>query len=240
MSCHLPAPHTLSPRVFPKGVEAQHGGLVLSFRRDPFGLALGHLRRQLATGAIWPGQSLIIQDLAADLKLSPTPVREALARLAGEGLIEVRQGGGYRLWSANAVDLADLYEAHLSALLSSLRVLVNEPGRRVAYGEAKAVEGPSAESTEAAFDALARACGNRVLVAWRRSLAQRLGWARRVEGLVFDDLNDEAAGLVRDLALATDPGAQARIVAAFHRRRRDGAELIARALRDLGSATKPP
>ncbi|WP_340646135.1 GntR family transcriptional regulator [Phenylobacterium sp.] len=206
----------------------------MSLRRDPFGEALGHLRRQLAIGAIWPGQALIIQDLAAELKLSPTPVREALARLAGEGLIEVRQGGGYRLWSADAVDLADLYEAHLSALLSSLRMLVAEPGRRVDSGDRDGDEGSVVEVTDAAFDGLVRACGNRVLLTWRRSLAQRLVWARRVEALVFDDAEVEARRLLHDLARTPDPPDQARVVASFHRRRRDGAELIARALRDLG------
>ena len=205
----------------------------MSLRRDPFGLALSHLRHQLATGAIRPGQALIIQDLAAELGLSPTPLREALARLAGEGLVESRRGGGYRVWSADAVDLADLYEAHLCAVLSSLRLQVSEPARRGAPDELDTGEASPVGITEAAFDALARACGNRVLIDWRRSLAQRLGWARRVEGLVFDDVADEARRLVRELGEAADPADQARTVAAFHRRRRDGAEFIARALRDL-------
>lgn len=206
----------------------------MSERRDPFGLALGHVRQQLASGVIWPGQALIIQDLAAELKLSPTPVREALARLAGEGLIEVRRGGGYQLWTADAVDLADLYEAHQCALLSSLRILVSEPGRRRSVQDG--TDGaPAVEATEAAFDALVRACGNRMLLAWRRRLAQRLTWARRAEALVFEDAEAEARSLLEDLAETSDPADQARIVAAFHRRRRDGAELIARALRDLGS-----
>ena len=204
----------------------------MSLRRDPFGLALGHLRRQLATGVFWPGQALIIQDLALELKLSPTPVREALARLAGEGLIEARQRGGYRVCSLDAVDLADLYEAHLSALLSSLRIRLSEPGRRAAPPEA-ADEAEAGDITELAFDALARACGNRMLVSWRRSLSDRLIWARRAEALVFEDLAGEAGELVRDLAEFQDPARQARVVAGFHRRRRDGADLIARALRDL-------
>ncbi len=205
----------------------------MSLRRDPFGLALGHLRRQLATGVFWPGQALIIQDLALELKLSPTPVREALARLAGEGLIEARQRGGYRVCSLDAVDLADLYEAHLSALLSSLRIRLSEPGRRAAPPEAAADEAEAGDITELAFDALARACGNRMLVSWRRSLSDRLIWARRAEALVFEDLAGEAGELVRDLAEFQDPARQARVVAGFHRRRRDGADLIARALRDL-------
>ena len=207
----------------------------MSLRRDPFGLAIGHLRQQLASGAVWPGQPLLIQDIAAELKLSPTPVREALARLAGEGLIEVRQGGGYRLWPADAVDLADLYEAHLCALLSGLRLLVNEPARGVVAVSAQDHDSDTLALTEAAFDALVRACGNRVLLAWRRSLSQRLTWARRAEAVVFGDVEPEARALLLDLVRATDPGEQARAVAGFHRRRRDGAELIARVLRDLGS-----
>ncbi|WP_392354013.1 GntR family transcriptional regulator [Brevundimonas sp. LF-1] len=38
---------------------------------------------------------MVVTTLARELGLSPTPVREALARLAGEGVIEHWPGRGY-------------------------------------------------------------------------------------------------------------------------------------------------
>lgn len=62
--------------------------------RDSFGLALTTLRTALAAG-LSPGQHLPVVDVAAAVKLSTSPVREALSRLCGEGLIEDRRGAGY-------------------------------------------------------------------------------------------------------------------------------------------------
>lgn len=62
--------------------------------RDPFGTALSGLRRALESG-LAPGQHLPIGDIASALNLSTSPVREALSRLCGEGLIEDRRGQGY-------------------------------------------------------------------------------------------------------------------------------------------------
>ncbi len=62
--------------------------------RDPFGEALAALRKLLAR-PLPPGRRLPVADIAADLNLSTSPVREALSRLCGEGLIEDRRGQGY-------------------------------------------------------------------------------------------------------------------------------------------------
>ena len=54
---------------------------------EPFHVALATLRERLRTGVYRPGVRITAVDLADELRLSNTPVREALARPAGEGLV---------------------------------------------------------------------------------------------------------------------------------------------------------
>ncbi|MCQ4078953.1 GntR family transcriptional regulator, partial [Klebsiella pneumoniae] len=60
--------------------------------RDPYNDALTALAAFAGSGRFGWGEPLVATALAAELELSQTPVREALARLAGEGLIEHRPG----------------------------------------------------------------------------------------------------------------------------------------------------
>ncbi len=83
--------------------------------RDPFGRALSGLRTALAEG-LAPGQHLAVVDIAHSLRLSTSPVREALSRLCGEGLIEDRRGAGYftrALPTEDIVGLLDLEAVHV-------------------------------------------------------------------------------------------------------------------------------
>lgn len=77
--------------------------------RDPYGVALCALRQWTAERLFAPGQALVVTDLAERIGLSPTPVREALACLAGEGLIDRRKGKGYLYPADTAPTLLDLY-----------------------------------------------------------------------------------------------------------------------------------
>ncbi|QYC11450.1 GntR family transcriptional regulator [Brevundimonas nasdae] len=81
-------------------------------RRDPYGDALAALSDWAGSGSLGWGQPLATTDIAAALGLSPTPVREALARLAGEGVIEHRRGRGYYAPSLTRTDISNLYQLH--------------------------------------------------------------------------------------------------------------------------------
>jgi DNA-binding GntR family transcriptional regulator len=56
------------------------------------------------------GQKLVDRDLAEQLGVSRTPVREALGRLAMMGLVETRSRRGYYVRQYSADDVSDLYE----------------------------------------------------------------------------------------------------------------------------------
>ncbi|WP_049577984.1 GntR family transcriptional regulator [Streptomyces sp. SBT349] len=72
------------------------------------------VRRRLVEHDIAPGARVTINTLAQDLQVSPTPLREALARLEGEGLVVKRSLAGYtaaRLLGER--DLDELFEMRL-------------------------------------------------------------------------------------------------------------------------------
>src|SRR5512143_4123047 len=95
-------------------------------RTEPFGRVLAGLRGRLASGTYPEDARLEAAVLAREFGLSPTPLREALSHLAGEGLLEERRGLGFflpRLTGKDIGDLFRLHEAHLRiALLRETRV----------------------------------------------------------------------------------------------------------------------
>lgn len=68
-----------------------------------------HLRNQIVTGSLQPGEGLKDGELAAQLGLSPTPVREALVQLASEGLVEIQPNKLKRVAPLNLATMRELY-----------------------------------------------------------------------------------------------------------------------------------
>jgi DNA-binding GntR family transcriptional regulator len=71
------------------------------------------LRERIAAGQIAGGDRLHQEDLAAELGVSRTPVREALRRLAAEGLVDLRTNRGARVSSSDPDDVRLSYETRL-------------------------------------------------------------------------------------------------------------------------------
>jgi DNA-binding GntR family transcriptional regulator len=67
-----------------------------------------HLREQIVTGALQPGEILRDGEVAAQLGLSPTPVREALVQLAGAGLVEIESNKQKRVAPLNLTTAREL------------------------------------------------------------------------------------------------------------------------------------
>jgi DNA-binding GntR family transcriptional regulator len=86
-------------------------GVVLPQQMQP---ALGHLvvnllREMIVTGQLEPGAHLKEAELAAALRVSRGPVREALAQLEGEGHVELRRHRGAFVSTLTAVDIEEVY-----------------------------------------------------------------------------------------------------------------------------------
>ena len=72
--------------------------------------AYSHIRRAILDGQLAPGQPLSVQDLAAELRISRTPVREALAVLHAEMLVEVFPSRGTFVARLSIEDVRQLFE----------------------------------------------------------------------------------------------------------------------------------
>lgn len=69
-----------------------------------------HLRRELLAAAFPPGEILREIDLSNRFNVSRTPVREAIKRLAQEGLLEVLPSRGARVRELTVSEAANTYE----------------------------------------------------------------------------------------------------------------------------------
>jgi DNA-binding transcriptional ArsR family regulator len=183
------------------------------------------VRRKLKAGAYAGGDPLTITDLARELRLSPTPVREALAHLAGEGLVEDRRGRGYYVWRLDAPDLTELYDLH-ALFVGAALTAVAASSWTIDNTEAAV----SADPAESVFWSLIAASGARTLMPLFRAVVTRLGPVRAIEAQVLDELAEEAAGLAQALE-ARRWTTLAEEIAAYHKRRRSCASDLAAILR---------
>jgi len=203
-------------------------------------MALGMLRGQLRGGVYVLGEPLTIVDLARDMGLSATPVREALSRLAGEGLVQDRRGRGYFAWRVDVADLVELYAMSLLHLAGALdgdpRTMLGSLSRHWArdildktLSEAGPIQG-SALFQDLLFDRVIAEGGNRALMTSYRAVSDRLGPARIAEPEVLDGMADE----VGELARLYDAGPRVDLMDAlrgFHRRRQAQAGRIVNVMR---------
>jgi DNA-binding GntR family transcriptional regulator len=76
--------------------------------------AEGILRAEILAGRLRPGERIKIGELVERYRgLSPTPLREALSRLAGSGLVEFVPQRGVRVAKGSKADLLDVYEIRI-------------------------------------------------------------------------------------------------------------------------------
>ncbi|HET8992703.1 MULTISPECIES: GntR family transcriptional regulator [unclassified Rhodococcus (in: high G+C Gram-positive bacteria)] len=87
------------------------------------------LRDDLMSGALAADERLGEEKLADRYEVSRTPVREALARLVSDGLVE-RRAGGLFPYRPRFDDLADLYELRITLELHGIRRALDNPAIR--------------------------------------------------------------------------------------------------------------
>lgn len=187
---------------------------------EPFHLALAGLRDRLRHGGFAPGARIAATEVADTLKLSATPVREALSRLAGEGLLEDRRGQGFFLRALSGLEIADLFRMSLSELLiaqDSHRAHTAARGGAGSDARDEPALGPIVQVERLFADWIAEA-GSRTLSVTFRTLQIQLGPVRRAEPAIIPDLQAEAEEL-QALAAAEDAAPRGPALRRFHLRR---------------------
>jgi DNA-binding GntR family transcriptional regulator len=79
------------------------------------------LHKAIVTGRLRPGERLPIEELAAALKMSAMPIREAVRRLDSAGLVENIPHRGARVTELSIADLAEVYEVRLALEVLAIR-----------------------------------------------------------------------------------------------------------------------
>jgi DNA-binding GntR family transcriptional regulator len=94
----------------PKASSRPRGPLAITRSRPLHEEVVDRLRDMIIEGAIKPGERLHEIDLSARLKVSRTPLREALKLLANEGLVDLLPGRGARVSTLSAEGVGELFE----------------------------------------------------------------------------------------------------------------------------------
>lgn len=167
------------------------------------------IRLRLMEGAFRLDARLDVGRLAQDLRVSATPVREALTRLASERLVSARPARGFfaTLWSKT--ELEALY-AWRGALL---RLAVETRGGARGL-EALPANAPYANRVSALFEGIEEGA-NPELRRAARNADDHLHPARHVEPEVFADCEEELAALA---AASSRPRLHS-LLKAYHARR---------------------
>ena len=81
----------------------------------------GRLQAEIALGKLLPGNRVKVNDLAVEWKISPTPLREAVQRLAARGVLTIAPQRGARVASVSLEEARELYELRIQLEPQALR-----------------------------------------------------------------------------------------------------------------------
>jgi DNA-binding GntR family transcriptional regulator len=85
-------------------------------------LALDHLRSHIVNGTLKMGQALSERQISAELGVSKSPVREALAQLRDEGLVIIEPQKVARVFSLTAAEVAQICDFRLAIEVAAVEL----------------------------------------------------------------------------------------------------------------------
>lgn len=193
------------------------------------------LRLDIIAGDLLPASALRIAELRERYDVGATPLREALTRLAGEGLVELEANKGFRVKALSGEDLADIAYMRTALETTAIRTAIERGDdgweaailatlhRLIRATERTETDRASLDAWQVAHDAfhhaLVAACGSPRLLAEQRRLADQHARYRRF--LIADnfprDLLIAEHRALADATLARD-GERAAALLASHMR----------------------
>lgn len=198
------------------GVASARGGDTLSERAELW------LRQDIVSGDLAPNEPLRVEALRARYEIGATPLREALSRLVGEGLVALRGNRGFTVRGLSAEDLTDIALMRTALDTPGIRLSIERGGDAwegkivstlhvlVRTTERTGTDRESLDAWQGAHDAFHRAlvgaCGSpRLLEAHDRLALQHARYRRQLmgENMPRDLLIREHRELA-DAALARD------------------------------------
>jgi DNA-binding GntR family transcriptional regulator len=94
---------------FSTGLSARQEARVPLRRAQLSDEVAGHLRAAIMSGALRPGTFIRLDETAAKLGVSVTPVREALLKLRGEGMVQLEPHRGHVVLPLTRQDIDDIF-----------------------------------------------------------------------------------------------------------------------------------
>lgn len=170
---------------------------------EPLELAI---RRDIMEGTLPPASRLKMEELKVRFDAGFSPIREALSKLVGEGLVELEVNRGFRVTPLTQTDLEDIAAARRAVEVEALRLSMQKGDDRWEAGVVSAMHYYRLRTTTA-FDtpenlrlweeahdglhaALIGACGSPRLLQFQRQLQDQHVRYRRL--IVIPEVSEDA------------------------------------------------
>lgn len=174
---------------------------------------------RVLSGAIAPGTRIEANEIAVADGVSPTPVRNALNRLVGAGILVSQSNEGFFVPHCTERDLRDLYDCSAALLGLAIARAANAQTQSKAITAEDAVASDGIElRTDAMFRKIMSLCANKRLLGMLADISLRLRPVRLLEGEWIANRGVELQRLQHALG-AFELSELDRLVSAYHRRR---------------------
>lgn len=183
------------------------------------------VRTRILDGSLERGTRLRQEALATELGVSRTPLREALRRLASEGLVELEPNRGARIPDLSRDDMLSAYEARLALEPGAARLAATSRDHDALERMRAAIDRHRRATTHSALFDANRAFHLALVDGARNEHLSRVAgilWASRIGAVIYGK-QDETPEQV-----AADADDHARIVEAVAAGDADRAELLVR------------